>query len=223
MCVVKCSARWSLRKNRFWHTRHSYLIRFKCVKNAVIKLMSCPFKLTNYTYGLTPVCRILCLRILAPLENFMLHTSHSKHFRATVPLLLSVFGLSCKLQNQWKGKQIYKSLANNTLGFLRFQNVGQKQMRIYRKKASVFSPATVTIHVYGWRWSGHRCRWIHSRLCCILSDATFRACIWYIHWKLATRSRICTVRITPTLSHVHQQQCMRYRFKIITSIAFQCI
>lgn len=23
-CVVKCSARWSFRKNLFWHTRHSY-------------------------------------------------------------------------------------------------------------------------------------------------------------------------------------------------------
>lgn len=52
--VVKCSAKWSFLKNLFWQTRHSY--------------------------GLTPVCRILCRRMLAPFENFILHTSHSNIF-----------------------------------------------------------------------------------------------------------------------------------------------
>lgn len=51
-----------------------------------------------YLSTLTPVCRILCLRILAPLENFMLHTSHSNSFRcATLPLFASVFCFNCKL------------------------------------------------------------------------------------------------------------------------------
>lgn len=84
------------------------------------------------------------------------------------------------------------------------------------------SPAAVTVHVHGGRWSGYRCG-IHCRLCCILGYATFSASIRHIHWKLPTRTTVCIVCITPTLSHMHQQQSVRYRFKAITSIAFQCI
>lgn len=48
-----------------------------------------------HSYGFTPVCRILCRLMLAPFENFILHTSHSNSFRwwfgdGAVPVLLLI-------------------------------------------------------------------------------------------------------------------------------------